>query len=166
MADEIIDDTIVEEEEEPDIHEETSEVDDYGIRTLINRAVFSAKAGVTEKSRSFTEVDAGTIKFGYREEGSLTRTVKYTVSQTTYTSGGTKYYGIACNAQRIKISPNYVITREGFTNDTGPIFQVGSAIGISRFYTVVTNIRIRKNYGVDWTVESLPFVNGLCVARR
>ena len=166
MADEIIDDTITEEEQEPDIHEETTEEDDYGVRTLINRAVFTAKAGVTEKSRSYTEVDAGTVKFGYRDVDSLTRTVKYSVSQTTYESGGTKYYGIACNAERIKISPNYEITREGIKNDTAPIIQVGSFIGSSKFLTVVTDIRISKSNGVDWTVESLPFVDGLCVARR
>lgn len=140
--------------------------DEWGIRTEIVRALFASDAGVTEKSRSYTEVDAGVIKFGYRDVNSMTRTLKYSLSQTTYQSGGSTYYGIACNAERIKIAPDLVVTKSNLALNTGFRCGWGSYSPYSGYFSVVTNIIEDQNSGLEWIVEDLPFINGLCVARR
>lgn len=159
---------LIDDNDELELDDEGEEIieDEWGIRTEIVRALFSADAGVTEKSRSYTEIDAGMIKFGYRDVNSLTRTLKYTLAPSTYQSGSSTYYGIACSAQRIKIAPDLVITRSNLPLDTGFRCDWGSETPASMTATFVTQVNISRQYGVDWVVEDIPFKNGLCVVRR
>lgn len=160
---------LIDDNEETVIDDDDSEEiieDEWGIRTEIVRALFAADAGVTEKSRSYTEVDAGVIKFGYRDADSLTKHQRYSLSQTTYQSGSSTYYGIACNAQRIKIAPDLNVTKENIARSNGFMVGWGNYTPTSGYLSVVTNIVAYQNSGLEWTVEDLPFKNGLCVARR
>ena len=163
--DDLIDDggtTVIDDGED---YEEIIE-DEWGIRTEIVRAMFAADAGVTEKDRSYTEVDAGVFKFGYRNADSLTKHQKYTLSQTTYQSGSSTYYGIACNAERIKIAPDLRLTKDNLSRGQGFMVGWGSYTPFNGYFSVVTNVIEDQNSGLEWTVEDLPFRNGLCVARR
>lgn len=123
---------------------------------------FEPSAGVDESSRSYTEISNGVITFGYRDATYVSydnRVPKYSVTPATYTSGSSTYYGLACNAEKIIIASTY-------WEYDGLITRVGSNYPATGYMQVITNITKSRLTNVRWTIEKLPFQNGVCVARR
>ncbi len=127
------------------------------------RRKFAQTAGVNENTRSYTEINGGKITFGYRNIDSGERNPAYTIQPDRLTSGGTTYLGISCNAASIKIAQDTM-------DDQGQlVVRIGSSYPPCGFLQCITSIQ-KVNYGgdkgIDWTVEVLPFIYGLCVASR
>lgn len=142
-------------EDEPIIEEEI-EYNYDGAETIITRS-FSPSAGVTEKTRSYTEMSGGSLIFGYRDVGSRNRNPRYSVVANSYSN----YLGIACNASTIKIMQDE--SRASILLIT----KIGSSYyGLTGYLSVITKINKSQQDGFDWTIEKLPFQNGICVAYR
>lgn len=148
------DDIIIEEDDI--IHE-----DDLGGGKIydITRA-YKQGAGVTAKDRSYTEVSAGKITFGYRNVNSGTRNPVYIIQSDSTYSGSSTYRGISCNARQIKIIQE--ATRSGGINLE---LRVGGYRPGTGYLHVVTNMKITRSDGVEWTIERIPFQNGICVLK-
>lgn len=145
--------------------EDVIDVTDYGAcqRIDIHRA-YAKTAGVTEQSRSYTEINSGKFTFGYRATGSGSRTAKYILQPDTVTVSGTTYRGIACTAEKIKIAQD--------STDGGKfVAQVGSTFPATGYMRVITSVILERRTSGDfgarlgWSVEYLPFRNGICILK-
>lgn len=138
------------------------EIEEDGNATLIRRK-FAQTAGVDESTRSYTEINGGIITFGYRNVDSGVRNPAYTLQPDRLSSGGTTYLGLSCNAARIKIA------QDSLEDESMMSIRVGSSYppcGFMQCITAIQKVNYGGDKGIDWTVENLPFVYGLCVAQR
>ena len=124
-------------------------------RTTVTRTYYKT-AGVTEKDRSYTEVADGEIRFGYRNETSLRRNVKFLISPITG--------GISCSAPILKIGQGSI----GVMDKRNLDLRIGSTQPATGYLKVITNIsRVNPHAGyVHWICEKIPFQNGICVSNR
>lgn len=125
---------------------------------------YASSSDLDESSRSYTEINNGIITFGYRSYNSGTRTAKYSITPATYTSGSSTYYGLACNAEKIIIGSTETVV--GDADPNGLITRVGNSYPATGYLQVITAITKSQLTNVRWTIEKLPFQNGVCVARR
>ena len=153
-------DLIDEEDQEGYTTEEQdeTEINWQGHEKIITRARYAAGAGVTEKSRSYTEISSGSITFGYRDADSLTRHPVYKVEPASETISGTTYKGIKTTASRIKIG-------QRLNSDGVRVFVGGTTPGFTGYMQVMTNVQI-TSLGVVYTLEKLYFAGGICLTRR
>lgn len=149
------DDIIIEDDDV--VHED--DIGDGGTVYDVVRA-YKTGAGVTAKDRSYTEVSAGKITFGYRNVDSGTRNPAYvTQSDSTY-YGSSTYRGISCNARQIKIMQE--ATRSSGINLETRFNGYRPGTGYMR---VITNMTISRSDGASWTIEHIPFQNGLNIRK-
>ena len=161
--DDLLDDEIIDDGDDEYIiieYEDDVVTEDYdGHQVTVERGYLPG-IGVDESSRSYTQIANGVITFGYRGTNNGTRTPRYTLTPASYTSGSTTYYGLSCSAERIKIA------QDDTRSNLKLVTQVYNTYGATGYLQVITDITVSQNNGVFWTVERLPFQNGLCVVNR
>lgn len=153
-------------------------IDEFdGTQTIVQRA-YAESSDVNELSRSFTEINKGNINFGYRDVNSGDRTISYSISPSTIYSAieGQNTNGLMCSAKKVKILKDhaYKISIDGIEVPIAYRIKIGSSVPASGYLQVITEI-VKHKYSypkqddswlIDWTIERLPFQNGLCISKR
>lgn len=124
-----------------------------GVEESIRRGYNTTNTSFSNSSRCYTSISRGQLSFGDRNIATNRMTNRCTI-WPVYSNG---YYGIACDASKIDIrcwasgNKNYVI-------------KLGSYVGATGYLQVIT--KVWTDTLVHWTIERLPFKNGICIAER
>lgn len=162
MSDLLDDDDIIDEDDDIIIDEDDQvTTTDYGgaVQRTIRRT-YAATAGVTAQSRSYTEISGGKFTFGYRNANSGTKNAVYILQPDSTTVGGITYNGVTCNASKIKVA------QEQNYYGINVLAKFGNVYPATGYLQVITSIIVTQADGVEWTIERLPFQNGLCVVKN
>lgn len=135
------------------VPDEESEEKYGGVQEAIRRGYDTTDYSFSHTSRCFTKIDKGALTFGDLNKTTGVMTNRHTLNPT-YRSG---YYGIACNAKKLDI---YCYAY----GDSEITLRFGSYYGATGYLQVITNVRVDTL--VHWTIERLPFKNGICIAER
>lgn len=135
------------------VPDEASEEKYGGVQEAIRRGYDTTDYSFSNTSRCFTRIDRGVLTFGDRNRSSGAMTTRHTFTPI-YRNG---YYGIACDAKKLDIYC-YV------SGDAEMALRFGSYYGATGYLQVITNVKVDTL--VHWTIERLPFKNGICIARR
>ena len=151
------DDYLIYDEYEDEDEVITNEYDGY--QTTVRRGWYTRDTSFSRTQRCFTQIDGGVLKFGDRNVSTGARTVRYNITPAYITVGATNYYGISIDAAKMDI---YTF----ISSDADFKIRAGSNYGFTGYMSVVTDVQRSQEYGFRWTVEKLPFRNGICIARR
>jgi len=148
---------IIEEEviDDIDIGSDVTRTESGGHQTVVTRAEGVPTSNPAEQIRTYTEVSAGKITMGTRLRGSLDRTPRATMQGASSST----YYGLAIAADRIMIASDKV------SGGADILLQTGSNYGKTGYLKVITAVDIRQ-LSCHWTVEELPFRNGICITHE
>lgn len=132
---------------------EESEEKYGGVQEAIRRGYDTTDYSFSNTSRCFTKIDKGVLTFGDRNKNTGAITTRHTLNPI-YKRG---YYGIACDVKKLDI---YCFA----SGDSEIALRFGSYYGATGYLQVITDVRIDTL--VHWTIERLPFKNGICIAKR
>ena len=145
------------------VDDDVTVIDYSGIQTTTQRT-YSRSAGVTASSRAFTSVEGGTLRFGYRDVNSGNKTDRYVITASSFYSyiERARLNCISIGGTDMKIK----ILQDRTVSNLKLITKLGTTFLPTGHLQVITSITKSQKNGVKWTIEKLPFQNGLCVARR
>ena len=144
------------------IYDEEVTIQNYDGAELIIIRTFDDGETIIERALSYTELSAGSIKFGYRDLYSYARHARYSVISEYNTSR----VGLYLSADNIKIGQDLPHIQSNGGISVSFVCKLGAYYGFTGYLSVITKVDKSQQYGFDWTVERLPFLNGLCVVKR
>lgn len=119
-------------------------------------AAKQAAALYSGRSRAFVQINKGEICFGDRNLTTGARTTRFKISPASLTENGTTYYGVSCTATKIDLRAGENALR----------LKVGGNVHFTGYLRTVTKVTVTWAGGVRWQWERIPFICGVCVAKR
>lgn len=135
------------------VPDEESEEKYGGVQEAIRRGYDTTDYSFSNTSRCFTEIDKGVLTFGDRNKKTGVMTTRHTL-KPIYSDG---YYGIACDVKKLDI-----FSSAG--SEAEMALRFGSKYGATGYLQVITDVTVGRT--IHWTIERLPFKNGICIATR
>ena len=128
-----------------------------GYQHRLTRYDYTGSYTYGERERGYTEIETGKIHMGYHNSGYKVQ--RYTAKCKSYYGSSSYYYGIDCDAEKMKICQDYQKSQIKL------LVKVGSSYGATGYLRFISYIWVSEDTGVDWEVEEWPFFCGFCIAK-